>query len=190
MVTTFIHSLSLDTSKRRIAFSILQVLAASLFLALCSQICFPLYFSPVPLTGQTFGVMCIGATLGSRKGLLSILAYLAEGAMGLPVFAEASSGLLSLLGPTGGYFIGFACQAYLVGWFVERQTSFHSAKILPLLFLSCLLGLGLGALWLSLFVPFESALIMGVYPFLFGEFVKSFALTLCLKMGYKYSLLQ
>lgn len=188
MIAALANSLSFEFSKRDVFFSILQVLGASLFLALCSQISIPLYFSPVPLSGQTFGVMLIGATMGSRKGLLSVLAYLAEGSFGLPVFAGGSWGLMNLLGPTGGYFLGFIFQAYLVGWFVERQNSFQGTKILSVLLFSCALQLGLGVLWLSFFVGFESALIMGLYPFLFGEFIKAISITAYLKRLYKHSI--
>ncbi len=187
MVATLIHSLSFESSKKEVFFSILQVLAASLFLALCSQISMPLYFSPVPLSGQTFGMMFIGVSLGSRKGLLSVLAYLIEGSLGLPVFAGGSFGLMCLFGSCGGYFLGFLLQVYLVGWFTERQTSFQVTKTLPILLLSCLCQLGLGVLWLSLFVPFESAMIMGFTPFVFGETIKSVSIALYLQMKHKHS---
>lgn len=174
------QTLSLS-SKKEILLSIMQVIGASLFLALCSQISIPLYFSPVPLSGQTFAVMMIGATLGSRKGFLSVLAYLAEGGLGLPFFAQGAAGLIWFFGPTGGYFLGFLFQAYLVGWFMERLNTFQSNKVLPVLLLSCAINLGLGVLWLSTFVGFGSALVMGLYPFLPGELIKSISITAYLK---------
>lgn len=176
MISARINSLPFELFKKDFFLSALQVFAGSLFLALCAQISVPLYFSPVPLSGQTFGIMLIGACMGSRKGLLSVLAYLCEGSLGLPVFAGGGFGIMSLLGPRGGYFLGFLLQVYLVGWFTERLRSFQMTEILPLLLYSCLLQLGLGTIWLSLFVPFESALIMGFYPFLIGETIKSLAI--------------
>jgi len=170
MIGTQINSLPFIFSRKEISFSILQILGASFFLALCAQITIPLYFTPIPLTGQTFGIMFIGATMGSRKGVLSVLAYLAEGALGFPVF-------LSLLGPTGGYHCGFILQVYLVGRFIERQASFHGAKTLSILLLSCVLQLGLGVLWLSNIVGFEKALMFGLYPFIIGEIIKAFCVT-------------
>lgn len=181
MVAALINSLSIESSKKEFLFSILQVFAGSLFLALCSQISIPLYFTPIVLSMQTFGIMFIGATLGSRLGSLSVLVYLIEGSLGLPVFAGGGYGLMRLFGLSGGYLFGFLIQAYLVGWFTERQRSFKVAKTVPILLLSCLLQLGLGALWLSLFMPFESAIIMGFLPFLLGETVKSVSLALYLK---------
>lgn len=187
MIAALINSVPFEFPKKDIFLSVLQIFAASLFLALCSQISMPLYFSPVPLSGQTFGIMIIGASMGSRKGLLSVLAYLAEGSLGLPVFACGSSGIMSLLGSCGGYFLGFLIQVYLVGWFAERQTTFQITKMLPILLLSCLLQLGLGVLWLSLFATLESALLMGFYPFLMGETFKSVIVALYLKMKFNLS---
>lgn len=180
-----LNSLSVKSSRNAFLLSALQILGASLFLALCAQIRIPLYFSPVPLTGQTFGVMFIGATMGSRKGVLSVLAYLLEGSLGLPVFAGGSFGVMSLLGTTGGYFLGFIFQVFLVGSFVERQTSFNALKTITALLLSCALQLGLGVVWLSAFVGFKAALVMGLYPFLFGELVKSMGIAAYVKKQYE-----
>jgi biotin transport system substrate-specific component len=161
--------------------SALQVLGASSLLALCAQISIPLYFSPVPLSGQTFGIMLIGALLGSRKGLLSVLTYCTEGAMGLPVFAGSSFGLFTLLGPTGGYFLGFAFQVYIVGRILERQRTFQWPKVVATLTLSCIIQISSGVLWLSYFVGLPSAMAMGFYPFVWGEAVKIIVLALFLR---------
>ncbi len=77
-------------------------------------------FSPVPITGQTMAVLLVGALLGSRRGALAVLAYIAEGLAGLPVFAGGAAGLARLFGPTGGYLVGFVAAAFLVGWLAER----------------------------------------------------------------------
>lgn len=181
MMAALTNTLSFESSKREVFFTILQVLGASLFLALCSQICIPLYFSPVPISGQTFGVMLIGATLGSRKGLLSVLAYISEGFFGLPVFVSSGVVLLHV-----GYFAGFLFQAYFVGWFVERLNSSQGMKIFSIMLCSCALQLGLGVVWLSLYVGLESAMIMGFFPFVFGEFIKAIAVTAYVKRQYHH----
>ena len=168
------------SSKKDFFFSVLQVFGASLFLAVCSQISIPLYFTPIPLSAHTLGIMVIGATLGSRKGVLSVLAYMAEGCLGLPVFAGGHFGVLWLLGPAGGYLLGYLFQVYLVGWFVERQVSFQGIKTLSVMLLSCTVQMGLGVLWLSFLVG-KSAILMGFYPFVFGEIVKSVAFSFYLK---------
>lgn len=182
MPATSSYSLSYEALSSRFWVSALQVLGASLFIALCAQIYIPLYFSPVWITGQTFAIMLVGATLGSRKGLLSVMAYLVEGSLGLPVFAGAHFGLASLLGPNGGYFIGFMLQAYLVGWCIERQSSVNALRTFAVLLLSCCLQLGIGALWLSHYVGLEYAFMLGVAPFVFGETLKA----LCVATALKY----
>ncbi|MBA2727951.1 MAG: biotin transporter BioY [Parachlamydiaceae bacterium] len=176
-------SLLLTTEKSRSHFllSALQILGASLFIALCAQIQFPLYSTPVWVTGQTFAIMLIGATMGSRRGLLSVIAYIAEGALGLPVYMSAHFGFASLLGITGGYFVGFMFQAYLVGWCIERQRSFNSLKTIAILLSSCALQLGLGAIWLSQYVGLEAAFMMGIVPFIAGEILKALSITAYLK---------
>ncbi len=171
--------------KKSLFFSVLQIFGASLLLALFSQICIPLGFSPIPITGQTFGIMLIGATMGSRKAFFSVIAYLIEGTLGCPFFAGGSSGLICLLGPSGGYWLGFIFQAYFVGRFTERQISFQGIKILSILLLSSSLQLGLGVLWLSFFVGFGTAVIIGLLPFLLGDIMKSIVLTLYLKKHYR-----
>src|SRR5512146_2914983 len=82
------------------------IVAGSLLLALSAQVVIPLPFSPVPITGQTLVVLLIGATYGSRRGALCLLAYLSEGTAGLPVFAGGNAGLAYSFGPTGGYLWG------------------------------------------------------------------------------------
>lgn len=164
-----------------LSMSMLQVFGAVLFLALCSQICIPLFFTPVYLTGQTFAVMLIGATMGSKRGVLSILTYIASGCFNLPVFAGASFGFAPLVGPMGGYLLGFILQAFFVGWCLERQAAANSARVFGILICSCVLQMGVGALWLSKFVGIESALIYGIVPFIGGEIFKSLCLTAYLK---------
>lgn len=97
----------------------MQIIGASLFIAICAQIEVRLPFTPVPLTLQTLGVMFVGAKLGSRKGLLALLVYIAEAAAGLPVLAGGAGSMASLIGPTGGYIVGFGVQAYLAGLYFE-----------------------------------------------------------------------
>ncbi len=182
-------SSSIQKNFYSLLYPFLQVLGASLFIALCAQLSLRLYFTPVPFSGQTFAIMLVGATLGSRKGVWSVLAYLFEGACGLPVFACGSSGFLHLLGPTGGYLLGYILQAYLVGRFIEKQNQqqkeFQSAKTLAALLHSCLWQMGVGVLWLSLFIGFKQAFILGFCPFIVGESLKALGITACLKTLYR-----
>src|ERR1017187_2050778 len=94
------------------------VIAFSLVTAACAQISIHLPFSPVPITGQTFAVLLSGAVLGWRRAFLSQVAYLAEGAAGMPVFADGAGTALHLVGPSGGFLLCFPLAAVLVGYMV------------------------------------------------------------------------
>lgn len=167
------------------AFDLLCIVGGSLFLALMSQLSFNLWFTPVPITLQPFGVMLIGALLGSQRGTLAVLAYLIEGALGLPVFAGGAFGLITLLGPTGGYLFAFLASTFLIGALLER--GWKESYILT--FLAFILGsalmLLLGALWLACFVGLNHAFIMGVFPFLLTGAAKALAATALIPSGWK-----
>src|SRR2546428_3855849 len=94
------------------------VIGFSLLTALAAQFVIPI--GPVPITGQTFAVLLTGALLGSRLGAMAMIAYLIEGASGLPFFAGGTGGLPHLAGPTGGYLIAFPAAAYITGAFAEH----------------------------------------------------------------------
>ncbi|MEE9371363.1 MAG: biotin transporter BioY, partial [Sedimentisphaerales bacterium] len=100
-------------------YDISLIIVGSLLIGLCAQIKVWLPISPVPITGQTFAVLMLGALLGSRRGSLCALAYIIEGAAGLPIFA-LGGGLAVLLGPTGGYLAGFIPAAYITGRLAEK----------------------------------------------------------------------
>lgn len=142
------------------------VVLGTLLLTASAKIQVP--FWPVPMTMQTFVALFLGAALGPRLGALTVLLYLAEGAMGLPVFAgtpEKGIGLAYMAGPTGGYLIGFAAGAYVVGWLAERGWD----RSVPRLFLAMLLGhiaiFAFGLAWLTSLIGFEKAWMFGVVPF-------------------------
>src|SRR5919206_3679699 len=99
----------------------LLVLGGALLMAGVAQISIPLPFTPVPITGQPFGVLLTGAVLGSRRAFTAMLVYLAEGLGGLPVFALGHSGPAVLLAPTGGYLLSFPFAAFAVGFLAEQS---------------------------------------------------------------------
>lgn len=173
------------TIQRSHAFSVIQIIGASLFIAFCAQISVYLPFTPVPLTGQTLAVLMIGATLGSRKGLLSVLAYICEGMIGLPVFAGGAISPLAIVGPTGGYIAGMLAQAFIVGWFTERKEAFSLLNLL----VGCLLGvtvqMTMGVLWLVHFVGINNVLALGLVPFIPGEMIKIAIVSLFLSRSNK-----
>lgn len=148
-------------------------LAGSLLVALCAQVTIYLPIGPVPLTGQTLGVLVVGALLGSRLGPAALVAYLAEGASGLPVFAPgATIGLARFVSPTAGYLFGFVVAAWIVGRLVEAGW----ARRLPTTFAALTVGVvaiyAAGFVGLLAFLPLDQALAVGVVPFVLVEAVK------------------
>jgi len=148
------------------------VLLGSLVIAAAAQVNVPM--QPVPMTLQTLAVLSVGAALGARLGVAALVLYVLEAAVGLPVLAEMKSGLPTLLGPTGGYILGFVLAAGLVGYLAERGFD----RSMPRMMLAMLLGAALiyvpGLLWLSGFVGgFGQAITFGLTPFVLGDIVKA-----------------
>jgi biotin transport system substrate-specific component len=163
----------------------LLVTAGSLLVALFAQIQIFLPFTPVPITGQTFAVLLLGAALGGRRAAASLLLYLLEGAMGLPVFAGGSAGLLRLAGPTGGYLVGFLPAAYLVGLLAERGLDRRWYSALPVFLLGQLVLYTIGVIWLSTFVGLGQALIAGLWPFIVLDAAKAVLAAVALPSAWK-----
>ncbi|WP_117236998.1 biotin transporter BioY [Thermus sediminis] len=170
------------------------ILLGSLLVALLAQIAIPLPFTPVPITGQTLGVLLVGAALGSRLGFLALLAYLLEGAMGLPVFAGGTGGLAKVLGPTGGFLLAFPLAAGLVGLLVERLGLDRGplGTLLAMLLGNALLYLlGLPWLWAWLAgagqaLDLGRLLAMGLFPFIPGDLVKAALAAVLLPSAWRF----
>jgi len=156
------------------------VLGGSLLVAGLAQVRIPLPFTPVPITGQTFAVLLVGAALGSRLGALSLGLYLLEGVAGLPVFAGGAGGAAAMLGPTGGYLAGFLAAAYLVGLLAERGGDRRLRTALPIFLAGEAIIYLFGVPWLGFFIGFQRAVAAGLYPFLIGDAVKLVAAALAL----------
>jgi len=151
----------------------LLVLGASLLTGLAAQVAIPLPFTPVPVTGQTFAVLLTGAALGARRGFLAQVAYLAEGAMGLPVFAGGAAGAQVLAGPTAGYLIAFPLAAALTGWLAERAWDRRFLTMAGVMLLGSGVIFTLGAAGLARFLPVSQVFAAGVLPFLAGDVIKT-----------------
>lgn len=149
------------------------VVAASLFVALMAQVSVPLPFSPVPITGQTFAVLLVGAALGARRGALTLALYLVEGALGLPFFAGGTGGVARLLGPTGGYLFGFVAMAAVVGALAERGWDRRGRSAWLAFLLGEVVLYLCGLPWLAHFVGWEKALALGLLPFIPGDVLKA-----------------
>lgn len=150
---------------------------ASVLVALCAHISLPLLFTPVPLTLGNFAVILVGLVLGPRLGFAALVLYLAEGALGLPVFNPGGfGGIAQLLGPTGGYLFAYPFAAAFAGWFVKQapwmRGRFVSGLIASFCATAIVLSFGLSWLAYSHHLSAQAALIAGLLPFLPGEAVK------------------
>jgi biotin transport system substrate-specific component len=163
------------------------ILIGTLLITLSAKIQVPFY--PVPMTMQTFVILMIGMTFGWKMGGLTVLFYLIEGALGLPVFAGTpvkGLGIAYMSGPTGGYLVGFVVATCTVGYLGERGldrtflTTFVSISVGTLLILLC------GYTWLSSLIGFEKAFIYGVLPFLWSELFKIALATAVLPVCWRY----
>jgi biotin transport system substrate-specific component len=163
---------------------LMLVLAGSALIALAAQVRIPLPFSPVPVTGQTFAVLLVAAALG-RLGLWSVIAYLIEGAAGLPVFAGGTFGVAMIVGPTGGYLIGFALAAAIVGSAAERGWDRHLATALAAMLLGEVAIYACGLAWLARFPLPVPLLDAGLVPFIPGDLVKMVLAALALPGAWK-----
>lgn len=152
------------------------VLLGTAFLAACAHVAIPLWFTPVPLTVQPFGVLLLGLLLGPRLAAGTVATYLIEGALGLPVFAPttvALTGLAHLLGPTGGYLLAYPAAALLIGYLQRRLGGSFSMNLLSAAAGNLLILTG-GALWLAVIThaSVPAACSLAVLPFLPGDALK------------------
>ena len=167
--TTLINSVLSTYNVNTYIKNISLVLFGTLLLALSSKIQVP--FWPVPMTMQTFVVFIIGMSYGWRLAFSTLIVYLIEGALGLPVFAKGG-GLLYLIGPTAGYLYGMTVAAGVMGFFAERgyaKTYFQS--LIPLM-IGTIIIFALGVGYLGSVIGYDKALAAGLYPFIPSEFFK------------------
>lgn len=159
-----------DSLARKVA----VVVAGSLLMWVAAKVQVPFY--PVPMTMQTFVAVTIGMALGWRLGAATMLLYLAEGAAGLPVFAgtpERGLGLAYMMGPTGGYLIGFVVAATATGWLAERGFGRSILGTLAAFSVGLLAIYGLGLLWLGALIGWDkNVFALGAAPFMLGEVFK------------------
>ena len=149
------------------------VMSGSLLIALCAQVAVPLPQSPVPVTGQTFAVLLVGATLGSRLGASAVLTYIIEGMAGLPVWSPgATMGVARLAGPTGGYIAGFLIAAFVVGALAEHGWDRRIRTATFAMLIGELTIYAIGLPWLARFIGPETVLDAGLIPFIPGDIYK------------------
>jgi biotin transport system substrate-specific component len=161
------------------------VVAFSLLVALAAQVVVPLPVTPVPLTMQTFAVLLTGALLGSRLGALALVAYLVEGASGLPFFRSGAGGFQHVLGPTGGYLLAFPAAAFVTGLLAERGWDRRFLTAAAAMLFGSLVILAVGCAWLAVFLgSARAAFDAGVAPFIVGDVVKIILAAAALPAGW------
>jgi biotin transport system substrate-specific component len=163
----------------RATFNVLAVVGGSLMIAGLAQVSIKLPITPVPFTGQTLGVLLVGAALGWELGVASVVLYLAEGAVGLPFYAGGEHGwrILVTQSPalvSGGYLWGFVLAALVVGWLSRRGWDRSVRSAIGAMFIGEVVLFLVGVPWLmaALNVPLEKGLELGLYPFVIGDTLK------------------
>ena len=166
---------------------LILIVLGALFVAALAQVKIPLPFTPVPLTGQTFAVLLLGATLGSKRGAASMALYIAMGGLGLPVFAGGASGMAYLSGATLGYLIGFVLASYIIGLLAERGLERNvRTSLIPFLVGTVIIYI-CGVAWLAIVLgSLSKAIAAGLLPFLIGDAIKLIAAAVVLPAAWKF----
>ena len=155
--------------------------------ALAAQVSIHLGFTPVPITGQTFAVVLVGASLGAVRGAASMLLYLAVGIAGAPVYAQHKHGWEVFSGATGGYIVGFVAAAVLIGLLAENGWDRRFSSSLSAMLIGNVVIYAFGLVWLHHFlhVNWPTTLADGLYPFLLGDLFKVFLAALALPSAWR-----
>ena len=178
------NSIKIKTKEKEFLKSIFLVLSGVIFLSIMSQLIIPLYFTPVPISLGSFGVMLIALLYGRKLGTATVLSYVAAGSLGAPIFAGFKAG--SLFSPTGGYILGYIAAALILGFLFDKGIAKSYVKtFLSLLLVSVIIFI-LGALVLMLFVPIKNVFMAGVFPFIPGDMLKAVAATLLFPRLWKF----
>ena len=169
----------------RCAYNVMLVLAGSVLIAASAQAAVHLPFTAVPITGQTFAVLLLAGLLGAQRGVATVLAYLGEGAIGLPVFANGGAGAAYLAGPTGGYLIGFVAAAWIVGRLAQRGWDRRFVTTAAAMTFGTVAIFLCGMSWYAVFVGPLQVFAGGLLPFLPGGIVKIVLAAALLPSGWK-----
>lgn len=167
----------------RWVYEILLVLTGTVIIAISAKVQIPMW--PVPVTAQTFAVLLVAALFGSRRGTATVLAYIGEGAMGLPVFAGPTAGLAYFAGPTVGFLIGFVVAAIIVGKLAERGWDRRFVTTVTAMTLGTLAIFACGLLWLEFYIGEKNVLVAGLFPFIPGAVIKIILAAALLPSGWK-----
>ncbi len=162
----------ISQSDRMLILNILSIIFGVLILSLLAQIAIPLTWTPVPITGQTFGVALISLMWGKKRGLGIMLIYVFIGFLGLPVFALGRSGFS--FGPTSGYLLGMIFSSYVMGAFADRGWTKSFIQTWFIAVLGSFIVFSCGIIVLSFFIPYDNLMTAGLLPFIPGDLIKTF----------------
>ncbi|MBN2271818.1 MAG: biotin transporter BioY [Sedimentisphaerales bacterium] len=165
-----------------LVYDLALIIGGSLLIAVSAQIAIGF---PVPITGQTFAVLMIAALLGSRRAVACVLTYLAEGAAGLPVFAQANAGLVVFRGFTAGYLVGFVVAAFVVGLLAEKGWDRTFGTTVLAMLIGNIIIYAFGLTWLSCLIGVRDAIAGGLYPFIPGDILKTVLAAVMLPSAWK-----
>ncbi|WP_202293497.1 biotin transporter BioY [Mesorhizobium sp. 131-2-1] len=157
----------------RLATQILLAIAGTLLLTLSAKT--KVVLGPVDISLQTLAVLLIASAYGLRLGVATLLLYMAEGAMGFPVFQgtpEKGIGIAYMLGSTGGYLAGFVVMAAIVGWAADRGWDRHPVKLFNAMLVAEVIMMAMGFAWLAMLIGPEKSWQFGVLPFIVGDLIK------------------
>jgi biotin transport system substrate-specific component len=180
-----------STRSRAFAVDAGVVLAGVALVALLAKISF--FVGPVPITGQTLGVILVGAALGAKRGAASLTTYMLLGLAGLPIFAGPVAGPAYVLSPSFGFIVGFIPAAFVAGWFAERTwdrkpvlafVGFAAASIIPFVFGVPYLAFILSNV-LGVDITFASLMDIGVLPFIAGGLIKAAVAALLVPLAWR-----
>jgi len=158
---------------RAAVYDLALIAAGAALIALGARVAIPLWFSPVPVTGQTFGVLVAAMALGSRRGAAAVAVYLCQGAAGMPVLAGGAAGAAYMLGPTGGYLAGFVVAAWIVGRLAELGWDRRVGTTLGAMLIGQAAIFACGLAWLARFPLPTDVFAAGLWPFVPGALLKT-----------------
>ena len=171
---------------RGVVMDIVLVAAGAALTAIAAQVQVPLW--PVPITAQTLAVLLVGSSLGALRGTLAMVLYAVLGMVGLPVFSDAGSGMGVILGPTGGYIVGFVFAAAFTGWIAQRSWDRRILRSILAFLAGTVVTFLIGLPWLAIVLglDLQQTLQAGLYPFIIGGTVKAIVAAGVVTLGWRY----
>lgn len=165
---------------------IVLVAAGAALTAIAAQVQVPLW--PVPITAQTLAVLLVGSSLGALRGTLAMVLYAVLGMVGLPVFSDDGSGMGVILGPTGGYIVGFVFAAAFTGWIAQRSWDRRILRSILAFLAGTVVTFLIGLPWLAIVLglDLQQTLQAGLYPFIIGGTVKAIVAAGVVTLGWRY----